>query len=428
MLKLSGNRYTCDGVSRRGFLKVGSLGLGGFMLSDLLRAEAQSGRSTQRSLINIYLGGGPSHQDMWDLKPDAPSEYRGEFVPIGTNVPGMQICELFPKLSKMADRFAVIRGMVGSVDEHSPSTSMTGYSERSLDAVGGRPSIGSVVSALNQGAENPAPPFVSLMGKVTPGYLGPIHQPFIPDGAGRSNLRLEKIDAARLKGRTDLLGELDGIRRDIDDSGKMDALDAFTRRAVDVVTSGRVAEALDVEKEKPEVYKRYVPQGQGRTRNNRSFLLARRLIEAGVRTVALNWGGWDTHENNFRSLRDQLPALDVGLSALLDDLHDRGMLKDVAIVMWGEFGRTPKVNQSAGRDHWPRVSAAWIAGGSFRTGQVVGASDRFAGEALAPVHVHQVHASLYRHLGIDTVTQQMIDPAGRPQYLLDLREPIKELL
>jgi hypothetical protein len=365
---------------------------------------------------------------MWDLKPNAPAEYRGEFVPIPTNVSGMDICELFPKLAKMADRFSIVRGMVGSVDEHSSSTSMTGYSEKSLDAVGGRPSIGAVVSALNQRSENPAPPFVSLMGKVTPGYLGPIHSPFVPDGAGRSNLKLEKIDAARLKGRTDLLSELDCIRRDIDDSGKMEALDAFTQRAVDVVTSGKISAALDVEKEKPEVLKRYMPQGQGRVRDNRSFLLARRLVEAGVRTVALNWGGWDTHENNFKSLRDQLPALDIGLSALLDDLKDRGMLKDVAVVMWGEFGRTPMVNKMAGRDHWPRVSAAWIAGGSFRHGQVVGASDRFAGEAVAPVHVHQVHATLYRHLGIDVKTQQMIDPAGRPQYLLDLREPIKELV
>jgi hypothetical protein len=428
MLTLSGNRYTCDGVSRRGFLKLGSLGLGGLALSDLLRAEARSGRSSSKSLINIYLGGGPSHQDMWDLKPQAPAEYRGEFVPIRTNVPGVEICELFPKLARMADRFAIIRGMVGSVDEHSPSTSMTGYSEKSLDAVGGRPSIGSVVSALNPSSQNPAPPFVSLMGRVTPGYLGPIHQPFVPDGPGRSNLKLEKIDADRLKGRTELLHELDGIRRDIDDSGKMEALDAFTRRAVDVVTSGRIAQALDVEKEKPEILRRYIPQGQGRVRDNRSFLLARRLIEAGVRTVALNWGGWDTHENNFKSLRDQLPALDIGLSALLDDLHERGMLSDVAVVMWGEFGRTPKINTGAGRDHWPRVSAAWIAGGGFKTGQVIGASDRVAGEAVTPVHVHQVHASLYHHLGIDVKTQQMVDPAGRPQYLLDLREPIKELV
>ncbi|HYF00134.1 MAG TPA: DUF1501 domain-containing protein [Planctomycetota bacterium] len=427
MLTLTGGTYCCDGVSRRSFLQIGAAGVGGLLLPQLLRAEARG--ASRKSLINIYLGGGPSHQDMWDLKPEAPSEYRGEFSPIGTNVPGMEICELFPRLARRADKFSIIRGLVGSVDEHSYNTAMTGYPEKSLDSVGGRPSNGSVLAWLRSDLDNPAPPYVSLMGRVTPGYLGPVYGPYVPDGDGRQNLKLGKIDGERMKGRTALLKELDTLRRDADSSGKMEALDAFTQRAVDVVTSGRMADALDVEKEKPEIVRMYTNgERNGRSGDNRKFLMARRLVEAGVRCVALNWGGWDTHENNFKSLRTQLPALDTGLSALLDDLSARGLLQDTAIVMWGEFGRTPKVNDKAGRDHWPRVSAAWVAGGGFKAGRVVGASDRTAGEALAPVHVHQVHATLYHLMGVDVSTAQLTDPSGRPQYLLDTREPIRELV
>lgn len=430
MLTITGDRYVnCDGVSRRGFLKVGALGLGGLTLADLFRLEAWAGTgSSTKAIINVHLSGGPSHQDLWDLKPDAPSEYRGEFRPIATNVPGIQICELLPRLARMADKFVLVRGLVGSVDEHSYSTAMTGYPESSLRAVGGRPSIGSVVSKLDQERGGRALPYVSLMGMVTPGYLGPVHQPYVPDGTGRSNLQLGKIDGRRLQSRTELLGALDGLRRDADASGRMEAMDAFTQKAVEVVTSGRMADALDLGKEKPEVVRRYVGDGGRRADANRNFLLARRLVEAGVRCVAMSWGGWDTHENNFRSLRTQLPALDLGLSALLEDLEARGMLRDVTVVLWGEFGRTPKVNDKAGRDHWPRVSAAFLAGGGLRTGQVVGASDRYAGEALSPVHIHQVHATLYHNLGIDVRTVQFVDPSGRPQYLLDIREPIKDLL
>jgi hypothetical protein len=430
MLTIKGGEYrNCDGVTRRNFMSIGAAGVGGLMLSDLFRLDAHALTSrAPKALINIYLAGGPSHQDMWDLKPEAPLEYRGDFNAIPTNVPGMDICEHFPRLAKMADRFAIVRGMVGSVDEHSSSTSMTGFPQKSLEAVGGRPSIGSVVAKLSNTAASSAPPYVSFMGKITPGYLGPVYQPFTPDGAGRSNLRLKEIDASRLRGRTELLEQLDKIRKDVDTSGQMEAMDSFTHKAVDVVTSGRVADALDVEKEKPETLKRYTGSGSGRSSSNRNFLVARRLIESGVRCVAMSWGGWDTHSGNFKTLSTQLPALDMGLSALLDDLYDRSLLDDVSIVMWGEFGRTPKVNKDAGRDHWPRVSAAFLAGGGMKTGQVVGASDRYAGEAVVPVHLHKVHATLYHNLGIDVKTTQFTDPAGRPQYLLDILEPIKELV
>lgn len=429
MFDILGHRHrTCDGVSRRGFLKAGAMGIGGLTLADVLRAEAAQGKKGHKALINIHLAGGPPHQDMWDLKPDAPTEYRGEFTPIKTNVPGVDICELYPKLAKMADKFALVRGLVGSVNEHSSSTAMTGYRQRDLEAAGGRPSNGSVVSRVFSSASNPAPPFVSLMGRVTSGYLGPVHQPYIPDNTGRANLSLDRVNADRLKDRRTLLSKMDRLRRDADATGKMEAMDEFTRGAVDMVLSGKMAEALDLNKEDPAVVKRYMDNGQRSFRNNRNLLLARRMIEAGVRCVAMSWGGWDTHGQNFIKLREQLPAMDMGLSALIGDLYDRGMLDDVTVIVWGEFGRTPKVNGNAGRDHWPRVAAAFIAGGGIKAGQVVGASDRYAGEATEPVHLHNVHATLYHNMGIDPASAQFFDNAGRPQYLLDRREPIKQLV
>jgi hypothetical protein len=441
MLTITGDRRTrCDHFPRRDFLKIGALGLGGMMLPDLLRLEAGEGkRSSQKALINVCLLGGPPHQDMWDLKPDAPSEIRGEFRPIGTNVPGLQICELFPRLAKRADRFALIRGLVGSVNDHSYRTMMTGYSQDSLKSAGGHPAIGSVISKLSQSGQDRALPYVSLMGPVTSGYLGPSHEPyigpFIPGFMdGRASLQLGAVNADRLRGRVDLLGKLDSIRRDIDKTGQIEAMDEFSQRAVEVVVSGHVGDALDLEKENPQSLKRYIgsvgrtASGPDYTVDNKRLLMARRLVEAGVRCVAMSWGGWDTHQNNFNYLRDELPALDIGLSALLDDLHERGLDKDVSVIFWGEFGRTPKINKDAGRDHWPQVSSALLTGGAMRTGQVVGESDRLGGEAKVPVHLHQIHATLYRAMGIDAATTQFTDHSGRPQYLLENPEPLRELI
>lgn len=434
MLTISGTgSFGCDGLPRRRFLKLGALGLtGGLLLPDLLRAEAKAGRASTKSLINIWLQGGPSHQDLWDLKPEAPSEIRGEFRPIPTNVAGIEICELLPRLAKMADRYAIIRGLVGSIREHTYDTVMTGFPNTSLKSVGGRPAIGSVISKIhhaNGSERDKALPYVSFMGPVTTGYLGPVHSPFVPDADGLGNLSLGKIDADRLKSRVQLLTSLDTLRRDTDQSGRFGAMDEFTRRAVDVVTSGTMGDALDLSKEAPETIQRYCAASPGKLlEESRNLLRARRLVEAGVRCVALSWGDWDTHGDNFSHLRKLLPALDLGLSALLGDLSDRGMLRDVTVVLWGEFGRTPRINPNAGRDHWEAVSSALVAGGGLRMGQVVGQSDRLAGEAIVPVHVHQLHATLYRAMGIDLETTQFVDPSGRPQYLLDQRDPIRELV
>jgi hypothetical protein len=420
-IDLGANPRYCDGVSRRNLLKIGTLGLGGLTLSQIFAAEAAVGvGSSSKAIINIHLSGGPSHQDMFDLKPEAPREFRGEFNPIQTNVPGMDICEHMPLLAKMADKYAVIRSLVGSIDDHSNFHTQTGFGRNDLRNIGGRPSIGSVVSKLLGPTGSGAPCYIAYNdGPV--GYLGPIHKPYRPQGG---DLRLVRgMDESRLSSRTDLLSSLDKIRRDSDASGKMNALDSFTQRAVSVVTSGKVADALDLEKEDKAVRERY-----GRN-EGRLFLTARRLIEAGVRVVTFDWGGWDTHGDNFNQLRRQLPKLDRALSSLLADLADRGLDKDVTIVMWGEFGRTPRVNSGAGRDHWSRVAMCFLAGGGMRLGQAIGSSTKYAEEAKdRPVHLQEVFATLYHNLGLDVTRTQIIDPAGRPQYLVEMRQPIAELV
>lgn len=414
----------CDGVSRRSFLQVGA-GLGGLTLAGLLRAEAEAEvGSSQKAVINIHLNGGPSHQDMFDLKPNAPAEYRGEFNPISTNVPGIDICEHMPQLAQMADKWAVIRSLIGSSAGHSNYQTHSGFDQRSLLNVGGRPSMGSIVSRLQGPSPSGAPAFVSTNGG-DPGYLGPSYAAYKPDGEGRKNLSLQReMTEERLDNRTNLLSTLDRLRRDMDRTGKMDAMDTYTQKAAEVVTSGTLADALDVSKEDKKNQARYGG------REGQNFLLARRLVEAGARVVTFNWGGWDTHSNNFTQLRKQLPQLDMAMSALISDLHDRGLANDVSIVMWGEFGRTPRVNSNGGgRDHWPKLSMAFLAGGGMRTGQVIGSSTKYAEEAAdRPLHFQHVHATLYHNLGINPQTQQIIDPAGRPQYLLEMREPIRELV
>lgn len=427
MFNITGNvnRNYCDRISRRSFVQAGALGVGGLMLPDLLRAEQAAGiGKSEKSLINIFLGGGPSHTDMFDLKPKAPIEYRGEFNPIKTNVDGMEICELMPQLAQMADKYAVLRSIVGTYDDHNSYHTQAGYRESDLKPVGGWPSIGSVVSKLKGPTETGAPSFVSTMGNTSPGFLGAVHRPYRPDGPGRDNLKMRReMEGDRLRHRAELRAGLDRLRKESDASGEMNALDNFTARAVDVVTSGKLAEALDVNQESKSTRDRYGSE------DGRSFLLARRLIEAGSRCVTFNWGGWDTHSNNFTSLRKQLPKLDTAMSALISDLYQRGMLENTMIIMWGEFGRTPRVNKTAGRDHWSRVMQAFVAGGKLKTGQVIGSTDRYGGEADdRPIHLREVFATMYHHFGIDAKNTTIHDTAGRPQYLVDGREPIRELI
>ncbi len=435
----------CDGFSRRNFLRIGGLGLGGMALPDLLRAEAASGRRAgDKAIIMIFLPGGPPHQDMFDLKMDAPSEIRGEFTPISTNVPGIQICELFPRLAKRMDKLAIIRSIVGATGDHDAYQCMTGRPPKRNLPPGGWPSIGSVMSALQGANGESVPPFVGMAPKMgemrwadpgRPGFLGPAHAPFQPNGGGKGDMVLNGITLDRLADRKNLLTSFDQFRRETDASGAMDGLDTFTQQAFGVLTSSKLVEAMDLENEDPrirEAYGKGLPKNvaDGGPRLMEQFLMARRLVEAGVRCVTLAFSRWDWHGGNFRRGRQDMPMLDQGVSALVDDLHQRGLDKDVSVIVWGEFGRTPTINAQAGRDHWPRVSCALLAGGGMQTGQVIGATDRLGGEASdRPVHFQEVHATLYHNVGIDVKTATVEDLTGRPRYLVDREyEPIAELI
>ncbi len=437
----------CDGVSRRDFLRIGALGVGAncLTLTDLFRAEARAGVAGTRpkSVINVFLGGGPAHQDLWDLKMEAPAEIRGEFKPIATSVPGLQICEVFPKLAARMDKCVVIRTVVGSTGGHDAVQCMSGWDHKSLAAMGGRPSIGTVVARLQGPVDPSVPPFVGLAAPTghlpwsdsgTPGFLGSSYGPFKPDGAGMADLTLKNVTLDGLHDRTRLMEGFDGLRRRLDADGQFRASDSLTDRALGVLTSSRLLEALDVTKESEKVRERY---GDGRPYHyqydgaptvNDQLLLARRLVEAGVRVVTLSYGRWDSHGKNFDLVRDHGGKLDQGLSALIDDLEARGMLDDVTVIAWGEFGRTPRINKNAGRDHWPQVSCALLAGGGMKTGQAVGATNRLGEYARErPVAFGEVFATLYHNLGIDPETATINDPSGRPQHLAD-HPAIRELV
>jgi hypothetical protein len=425
MLTLRGTRSQgCAGISRRDVLRVGALALGGLTLPDLLRLRADAATGRGKSVIMIWMRGGPSHIDSYDMKPAAPVEIRGEFRPIATNVPGIDICEHTPLQAQIMDKLAIVRG-IKSVDigDHTPHYILTGFPDR-----GKRPVLGSLVSYLRPRSDG-LPPYVSLMYKAPglydnegPTYAGPAHRPFAPKGDGLANLSLAKgVNIERLGDRRELLYRFDTLRRDVDRSGSFAGIDAYTRQALDMITSPKARDAFDLKQETPETYDRY-----GKFCEN--FLLARRLVEAGVPVVTLKVGDWDTHEHNFRDMRDQLPQLDRGFHALITDLYERGLEKDVAVVLWGEFGRAPRISRIAGRDHWPEAGAAMLAGGGFRVGQVIGETDAQAARSKGkPYTPSNVLANLYRHLGIDPATT-IPDFNNRPMHLLDDRELVRELL
>jgi hypothetical protein len=446
MLSISGSpKRLCDGMTRRDMLTIGALGVGGLALPDILRAEAAQGiGNSKKAVIMIYMCGAPPHQDMYDLKMDAPAEIRGEFQPIDTNVAGIQICEHLPRLARIMDKLVPLRSVYGS--PNGSHDSFICYTGRSFvqQPPGGWPSVGAVMSKL-QGSKSPGiPPFVGLSPNAghppygspgLPGFLGAAHSAFRPNGEGQADLRLNGISAERLGDRRQLLASVDRLRREMDNSGKMEGLDAFTRQALGVLTSSALADALDVSREDPRVRERYGKgdprnYGDGAPRNLEHFLIARRLVEAGVRCVTLNFGRWDFHSSNFSEFKNTHgPQFDQGMSALVEDLHERGLDKDVSVVAWGEFGRTPIINKDAGRDHWPQVGGALLAGGGMRCGQVIGATDRLGGEPVErPVHFAEVLATLYHRLGIDANATTVRDLAGRPQYVVEKFRPMRELV
>ena len=430
MLNLLGSRRRfCDGLSRRSFLQVGGLALGGLTLPRLLRAEEQAGMRSHRSVIMVYLSGGLAHQDTFDLKPNAPTEVRGEFKPIDTSVPGIQVGEHLPRLAAAMDKVLLVRSLVGLQDEHSSFQNTTGYrmEETRRD---GKPHFGAVVARAQGPADPLIPPFVDLFPVMQhkpynspgPGLLGRAAAPVRLDGSDLAAMKLQGMTVEQLRDRRRLLEQIDAFRRDadrIDRSG----LDTYYQRAFDVLTSPKLVEALDVTREADAVRERYgrgspTHLGDGAPQWNDQLLMARRLVEAGARCVTVAYGFWDTHGQNFRYLKERLPLFDQGISALIEDVYERGLDRDVTVVVWGEFGRTPKINKDAGRDHWSRVNGALLAGGGMRVGQVIGSTDATAAEAKdTPIHFHDVLATVYHNLGMDP-NGMVTDVLGRPAPIL----------
>lgn len=453
----------CDGITRRNFLTIGGTLLGGGLsLPNLLAAEAQNGiRHSHKAVINIYLAGGPPHLDMWDLKPDAPAEIRGEFKPIDTKISGIQICEHFPRIAAMMDKFVAIRSVVGAgSDAHGAYQCMTGRG-RPNDTTGYWPSMGACVSKI-QGHVSPAtPPHLTLMYDVTTnwgnpgdgGFLGKGYAPFRvvghkdqgykeagPSGKRPDSMVLKNITLERLQDRMALHKALDGLERGLDCTGTMDGMDTFMQQAAGILTSSRLRDALDLSKEEPQVVARYGKDDPfyvngGAPRMVSNFCIARRLVEAGARVVTLNFSQWDWHgehklNQNFVQGRIDMPLLDQAVAALVTDLHERGLDRDVSVVVWGEFGRSPAIGGpiGGGRGHWPYVSCALLAGGGMNLGQVIGATDRRGAYAKdRPVDFQEVFATLYHNLGIDPETTTITDPTGRPQHLVD-KPAIRELV
>lgn len=444
----------CDGLSRRDFLTVGGSVLGGLTLADVLRAEAagHADRTSHRAVINVYLPGGPPHMDMFDMKPDAPREFRGDFNPIQTNVTGIQICELFPRMARMMDKFILVRSLVDSAGDHDCYQCMTGRKNIAKDFPF-VPTFGSWVSKLKGPAHPAMPANLSLMYRTGEqrwgnpyhaGFIGRSHDPLplINRGqgdVGSANMVLNpNVTLDGLQDRVTLRRSFDTFRSELDASGAVSGMDAYSQQALGILTSSRLVDALDASKEDRRVRERYgfddpALERDGAPRMVRSFLLARRLVEAGARVVTLNFSRWDWHGGdgmNFPEGRRNFPLLDSALTALVEDLHVRGLDQTVSVVCWGEFGRTPRINNSNSRDHWPQANCAVLAGGGMKTGQVIGSTTRLGERPNSrPVKFQEVFATLYHNLGIDVNQARVIDLSGRPQFLVDSNiEPMREVI
>ncbi|MCS6849602.1 MAG: DUF1501 domain-containing protein [Gemmataceae bacterium] len=431
-------RGFCDGTHRRDFLKAGSLGLLGLSLPAYLRyaaAAAAAGRTVDKSAILIYLPGGQTHMDTWDLKPDAPEEYRGEFKPIKTNVPGIEICEHLPRLAQNADKFAIVRSVSHNLAAHAPGQMFLRTGNRPLPSLQ-FPGYGSVVTK-EYAAPPGLPPYVSLPisstngGAETAGYLGVAYNPFTvtddpnkPDFSVRALALPQGLSLERISSRKSLLEGLDTAFRTVEvKSQDLAGMDRFYQQAFEILNSPKARNAFDISQEPDAVRERY-----GRHSFGQACLLARRLIEAGVRFVSIDYGSWDTHRNNFEILKtDKLPKLDQGVASLLEDLSARGLLERTAILMTGEFGRTPKVNRNAGRDHWARAMSIVLAGAGIKGGQVIGkTNDKGEEPADNPQTPENVAASFYQALDIDP-HKEYYTPTGRPIQIVRDGTPIKEL-
>lgn len=454
----------CDGLSRRSFLRIGGLGFGsgvcGVSLPQILQAATGRQSAKAKSVVMVYLPGGPTQHETFDPKPTMPSEIRGAFRPTATRVPGVHFCELLPKLSANVDKFSVVRTLTGMQNRHESFQCYTGRpGGRSGDnePASGWPSLGSVVSKTLGPSRPAVPPYVDAAtsmgygpynntgahdppGPVSwPGFTGSQHVPFALAGNIKTDLTLHGIDLRRLDDRRLLLDEIRGqVARN--EPTRHDEFAHYQQQAFGMLTSNAVAEAIDLDREDPKTRQRYgkaQPTDSsfgGAPQDPQRLLLARRLVEAGVRCVTVAFGAWDWHANREGPIdqlsKKYLPIFDHALTVFLCDLQERGLLDEVAVVVWGEFGRTPRINAKGGRDHWPSTQSVVLAGGGIQGGRVIGQTDHQGGVPIdRPIHVQEVFATLYDCLGIDVGTTTVTDLNGRPHYLVDAgRAAIRELL
>ena len=454
-------KQRCPGpVSRRAFIEAGSLLLGGLTLADVLKSRAEAKPSADRSdtsVILIWLQGGPSHMETYDMKPEAPIEYRGEMNAIGTSVPGMDVCELLPLHAQVADKFNIIRSISHGFANHAGGAGrfLSGYNPlRPLDPLGQFPCLGPVVSKMLEGRRDPSMPrYVASATNVYGGGAAELGAAYLPFVVGRdpnlpnfsvNNLSLAPKMKDRLDDRRSLLSAFDGIKRDLDQSGVMDTIDKYNQEAVNLLTSDRAQKAFDISLESPHTRDKY-----GRHKWGQRALLARRLVEAGTSFVTMQMqnpsipgaiGNWDIHAVNghlYDDTKARLPVFDKAISALIDDIYQRGLDKKVMVIVSGEFGRTPRINPQKGtrsgivqpgRDHYPGAMSVLVSGGGMETGQVIGSTDskgvRPKDRKLDP---NDLLATVYRHLGIDH-KKMTLDNSGRPVPLIPHGEPIRELL
>jgi hypothetical protein len=450
MFTLFGDKHAyCDGISRRTFLRAGFLGLGSLTLADLFRLRAETASTSDTAVILVFLGGGPSHLETYDMKPNAPAEIRGPFRPIATNVSGIEVCEHLPLHAKQADRFTLIRSCTHTEAGHGNGTTrvMSGHKTRVGNGAGFEtgevPEVGAIVNRMFRDRWHGLPPAVVMGGNMSPtyvpgndpAYLGAAFRPprvdrGIPSGALRGS-------KTQLDDRLTLLNAFDNVRRDID-AKTMDSLDQFNRQAVTLMLNDKVRTAFDLTQEPMTLRERYGSEGVGQ---GQQLLLARRLVEAGVNFVSVNGFGrgdaagkifnWDDHAVNWdleAAMRYRLPRYDQGLTALIEDIYARGLDRKVLVIATGEFGRTPRLDKGGrcGRDHYPYAMSILVSGGGMKMGQVIGATNAWGERPKErPLDPNDILATIYKHLGIDPKAE-IIDPTGRPQPL-SRGTPIDEL-
>jgi Protein of unknown function (DUF1501) len=440
----------CEGFARRDFLKIGSAGLLGLSLPQLLKLEARANdapaagtrRRRANSVIMVWLAGGPATIDMWDLRPNAPDGIRGEFRQINTSADGVQISEHLPRMAEVANKCTIVRSLAHTIPSHGPATVFMTTGNRPTPALQ-YPALGSLVTRLMPAAQG-VPPYVSFSelrngAAGLAGYLGTSYNPFIVEGVGNGNGRGQTAASLRVRGITlptnftlEQLDSRDRLLQNFDrgladndrQTDLVDGLDTFHRQALEILRSDRTRNAFNLQQETEAVRSRYgsTPFGQG-------CLAARRLVEAGVRFVTISTGGWDTHGQNFNNLKNRLlPNLDQTLSALIADLDDRGQLESTVVYCAGEFGRTPRINQNAGRDHWARSMAVVLAGGGFRRGYAHGTTDvQGMAPASDPCTPDDVASTIFQQLGIDP-HQELQTPTGRPVQLFREGNPVPRLI